>query len=71
MMFSFVYSSQYAVSKQTCYLVVLDAKKIGGKDALVAKFEVPKKLRFPFGFHGFWAHRDPYKCTLNTNGPCA
>ncbi|XP_078176753.1 carotenoid cleavage dioxygenase 7 isoform X1 [Carex rostrata] len=51
---------EYAVSKQKCYLVVLDAKKIGGKDALVAKFEVPKKLRFPFGFHGFWANRDLY-----------
>ncbi|KAJ1702269.1 hypothetical protein LUZ63_002048 [Rhynchospora breviuscula] len=61
---------EYAVSKQTCYLVVLDARKIGGKDALVAKYEVPKELRFPLGFHGFWANRHLHKCILNTNGSC-
>uniref|UniRef100_A0A0D9W7X3 Carotenoid cleavage dioxygenase 7 n=1 Tax=Leersia perrieri TaxID=77586 RepID=A0A0D9W7X3_9ORYZ len=45
---------EYAVSKHRCHLVVLDAKKIGGKNALVAKLEVPKNLTFPMGFHGFW-----------------
>jgi 9-cis-beta-carotene 9',10'-cleaving dioxygenase len=34
--------------------VVLDAKKIGTENALVAKLEVPKNLTFPMGFHGFW-----------------
>lgn len=46
---------QYAVSVQRCYLVILDSKKIGGADALVARLEVPKHLNFPLGFHGFWA----------------
>uniref|UniRef100_J3M065 Carotenoid cleavage dioxygenase 7 n=1 Tax=Oryza brachyantha TaxID=4533 RepID=J3M065_ORYBR len=45
---------EYAVSKHRCHLVVLDAKKIGEKNALVAKLEVPKHLTFPMGFHGFW-----------------
>uniref|UniRef100_A0A0E0KTL0 Carotenoid cleavage dioxygenase 7 n=1 Tax=Oryza punctata TaxID=4537 RepID=A0A0E0KTL0_ORYPU len=42
---------EYAVSKHICHLVVLDAKKIGKKNALVAKLEVPKNLTFPMGFH--------------------
>ncbi|KAL5571640.1 hypothetical protein UlMin_021237 [Ulmus minor] len=46
---------EYAVSVQRCYLVILDAKKIGEDDALVARLEVPKHLNFPLGFHGFWA----------------
>ncbi|KAL3814979.1 hypothetical protein ACJIZ3_016247 [Penstemon smallii] len=46
---------EYAVSTQRCYLVVLDSKSIGKKNALVARFEVPKHLNFPLGFHGFWA----------------
>ncbi|KAI0500969.1 hypothetical protein KFK09_019187 [Dendrobium nobile] len=45
---------EYAVFKQKCYLVVLDAKRIGYDDAIVVKLEVPKHLTFPFGFHGFW-----------------
>lgn len=45
---------EYAVSKHRCHLVVLDAKKIGTENALVAKLEVPKNLTFPMGFHGFW-----------------
>ncbi|PKU83916.1 Carotenoid cleavage dioxygenase 7, chloroplastic [Dendrobium catenatum] len=45
---------QYAVFKQKCYLVVLDAKRIGHDDAIEVKLEVPKHLTFPFGFHGFW-----------------
>ncbi|KAK9910943.1 hypothetical protein M0R45_034877 [Rubus argutus] len=46
---------EYAVAVQRCYLVILDAKKIGAADALVARLEVPKHLNFPLGFHGFWA----------------
>ncbi|KAI7740624.1 hypothetical protein M8C21_019502 [Ambrosia artemisiifolia] len=49
---------EYAVSKQMCYLVILDAKKVGEKNALVARLEVPKHLNFPLGFHGFWAPMD-------------
>ncbi|GLJ29839.1 hypothetical protein SUGI_0589450, partial [Cryptomeria japonica] len=45
---------EYAVSEQRCYLVILDAQRIGGKNALVAKLEVPKEYNFPLGFHGFW-----------------
>ncbi|KAG0474368.1 hypothetical protein HPP92_014054 [Vanilla planifolia] len=45
---------EYAVFKQRCYLVVLDAKRIGEDDAVVAKLQVPKHLRFPSAFHGFW-----------------
>ncbi|XP_073144507.1 carotenoid cleavage dioxygenase 7, chloroplastic-like [Henckelia pumila] len=46
---------EYAVSTQRCYLVVLDSTLIGKHNALVARFEVPKHLNFPLGFHGFWA----------------
>ncbi|GER49360.1 carotenoid cleavage dioxygenase [Striga asiatica] len=46
---------EYAVSNQMCYLVVLDSKLIGRNNALVARFEVPRHLNFPLGFHGFWA----------------
>ncbi|KAM7275930.1 hypothetical protein ACFE04_017796 [Oxalis oulophora] len=49
---------EYTVAIQMCYLVVLDAKKIGEADATVARLEVPKYLNFPFGFHGFWADRN-------------
>ncbi|XWS45860.1 hypothetical protein CRYUN_Cryun14cG0015600 [Craigia yunnanensis] len=47
---------EYAVSIQRCYLVILDPKRIGETDALVARLEVPKHLNFPLGFHGFWAN---------------
>ncbi|XP_059446418.1 carotenoid cleavage dioxygenase 7, chloroplastic [Corylus avellana] len=46
---------EYAVSIQRCYLVVLDPKRVGEDDALVARLEVPKHLNFPLGFHGFWS----------------
>ncbi|XP_062226354.1 carotenoid cleavage dioxygenase 7, chloroplastic-like [Phragmites australis] len=46
---------EYAVSDHRCHLVVLDARKIGERNAIVAKLEVPKHLTFPMGFHGFWA----------------
>ncbi|KAK4411224.1 Carotenoid cleavage dioxygenase 7, chloroplastic [Sesamum angolense] len=46
---------EYAVSTQRCYLVILDPKLMGRKNALVARFEVPRHLNFPLGFHGFWA----------------
>ncbi|RWR89785.1 carotenoid cleavage dioxygenase 7, chloroplastic [Cinnamomum micranthum f. kanehirae] len=46
---------EYAVSVQRCYLVILDSKRIGKANAVVAKLEVPKHLNFPLGFHGFWA----------------
>nr|AIF27228.1 carotenoid cleavage dioxygenase 7 [Crocus sativus] len=49
---------EYAVSKQRCYLVILDARNIGGANAMVAKLEVPKHLNFPLGFHGFWSARN-------------
>ncbi|KAL5718918.1 9-cis-beta-carotene 9',10'-cleaving dioxygenase [Ranunculus cassubicifolius] len=49
---------EYAVSIQRCYLVILDPKRIGEDDAVVAKLEVPKNLNFPLGFHGFWAGSD-------------
>ncbi|KAJ8748842.1 hypothetical protein K2173_013273 [Erythroxylum novogranatense] len=46
---------EYAVAIQRCYLVILDARRIGEADALVARLEVPKHLNFPLGFHGFWS----------------
>lgn len=46
---------EYAVSVQRCYLLILDPKKIGEANAVEARFEVPKHLNFPLGFHGFWA----------------
>lgn len=46
---------QYAVSTQRCYLVILDAQRIGEKNEVVARLEVPRHLNFPLGFHGFWA----------------
>ncbi|CAL9782537.1 unnamed protein product [Musa acuminata subsp. burmannicoides] len=46
---------EYAVAKQMCYLVILDARRIGEAEAVVAKLEVPKHLTFPIGFHGFWS----------------
>ncbi|WCJ22958.1 Carotenoid cleavage dioxygenase 7 chloroplastic [Euphorbia peplus] len=49
---------EYAVAVQTCYLVILNPKRIGQADALVARLEVPKNFNFPLGFHGFWASHD-------------
>uniref|UniRef100_A0A7N2LFL6 Uncharacterized protein n=1 Tax=Quercus lobata TaxID=97700 RepID=A0A7N2LFL6_QUELO len=46
---------EYAVSIQRCYLVILDPKRIGEDDALIARLDVSKHLNFPLGFHGFWA----------------
>lgn len=43
------------MSTQRCYLVILDAQKIGEKNEVVARLEVPRHLNFPLGFHGFWA----------------
>ncbi|GFP80922.1 carotenoid cleavage dioxygenase 7 chloroplastic [Phtheirospermum japonicum] len=57
---------EYAVSSQRCYLVVLDSKLIGKKNALVARFEVPRHLNFPLGFHGFWA---PNVCSTVIKNP--
>ncbi|PKA61100.1 Carotenoid cleavage dioxygenase 7, chloroplastic [Apostasia shenzhenica] len=48
---------EYAVSEQRCYLVILDAKRIGHEEALVTKLEVPHHLTFPLGFHGIWDGR--------------
>ncbi|KAK1400710.1 Carotenoid cleavage dioxygenase 7 [Heracleum sosnowskyi] len=50
---------EYAVSTQRCYLVILDPKRIGMANALLAKLEVPRHLNFPLGFHGFWADSNP------------
>ncbi|KAK4476433.1 hypothetical protein RD792_015586 [Penstemon davidsonii] len=57
---------EYAVSTQRCYLVVLDSKLIGKKNALVARFEVPRHLNFPLGFHGFWAPNIDTTTTVNS-----
>ncbi|XP_027335341.1 carotenoid cleavage dioxygenase 7, chloroplastic [Abrus precatorius] len=46
---------EYAVSMSKCYLVILNPKKIGADNALVARLEIPSHLHFPLGFHGFWA----------------
>ncbi|XP_028753454.1 carotenoid cleavage dioxygenase 7, chloroplastic-like [Neltuma alba] len=46
---------EYAVAMQRCYLVILNPKKIGAGNAVVARLEIPKHLNFPLGFHGFWA----------------
>ncbi|KAK3224374.1 hypothetical protein Dsin_011399 [Dipteronia sinensis] len=46
---------EYAVSIQRCFLVILNPKRIGEDDALVARLEVPRNFNFPLGFHGFWA----------------
>ncbi|KAK8945338.1 hypothetical protein KSP40_PGU016371 [Platanthera guangdongensis] len=48
---------QYAVFKKRCYCAVLDVKRVGHDDVVVAKMEVPEHLTFPFGFHGFWVHK--------------
>uniref|UniRef100_A0A803LIA2 Uncharacterized protein n=2 Tax=Chenopodium quinoa TaxID=63459 RepID=A0A803LIA2_CHEQI len=45
---------EYVVSRRMCNLVILDAKRIGDARAVIAKFEVPKSLTFPLGFHGAW-----------------
>ncbi|KAE8691192.1 hypothetical protein F3Y22_tig00110890pilonHSYRG00028 [Hibiscus syriacus] len=50
----YILAVEYAVSIQRCYLVILDPKRIGETDAVVARLEVPKHLNFPLGFHGFW-----------------
>ncbi|KAH0456259.1 hypothetical protein IEQ34_014166 [Dendrobium chrysotoxum] len=55
---------EYAISKQKCYLVVLDAKRIGDDDAIVVKLEVPEHLSFPFGFHGFWEQMEDLTAQL-------
>uniref|UniRef100_A0A7N0T059 Carotenoid cleavage dioxygenase 7 n=1 Tax=Kalanchoe fedtschenkoi TaxID=63787 RepID=A0A7N0T059_KALFE len=46
---------EYAVSIQKCFLVILDASRVGEAGQLVARLEVPKHFNFPIGFHGFWA----------------
>ncbi|KAK7293402.1 hypothetical protein RJT34_16267 [Clitoria ternatea] len=46
---------EYAVSLHRCYLLILNPKRIGADDALVARLEIPSHLNFPLGFHGFWA----------------
>lgn len=55
--FCMVYFDQYAVAKKMCYLVILDARRIGEAEAVVAKLQVSKHFTFPLGFHGFWASR--------------
>ncbi|KAK8945103.1 hypothetical protein KSP39_PZI008353 [Platanthera zijinensis] len=41
----YLFLEQYAVLKQMCYLVVLDAKRLGHEDAVIVKMEVPPHLR--------------------------
>ncbi|KAL8140412.1 hypothetical protein V2J09_006433 [Rumex salicifolius] len=45
---------EYAVSEGECYIVIIDAMKIGESNPLVARYVVPKYLTFPLGFHGVW-----------------
>ena len=35
--------------------LILDPKRMGEDNPLIAEFEVQKHLNFPLGFHGFWA----------------
>ncbi|XP_057981204.1 carotenoid cleavage dioxygenase 7, chloroplastic [Malania oleifera] len=49
---------EYAVSIQRCYLLILNPRRIGESNAIVARIEVPRYLSFPIGFHGFWAVED-------------
>ncbi|KAJ8447297.1 hypothetical protein Cgig2_013074 [Carnegiea gigantea] len=49
---------EYVVSNRRCNLVILDARRIGEASAVVARFEVPKHLTFPLGFHGAWASKE-------------
>ncbi|RDX86956.1 Carotenoid cleavage dioxygenase 7, chloroplastic, partial [Mucuna pruriens] len=49
---------EYAVSMHRCYLVILNPKRIGADNALVARLEIPSHLNFPLGFHGFWAAKN-------------
>ncbi|XP_054785280.1 carotenoid cleavage dioxygenase 7, chloroplastic [Prosopis cineraria] len=51
---------EYAVAMQRCYLVILNPKKIGAGNALVARLEIPRHLNFPLGFHGFWAPENKF-----------
>ncbi|KAL9234360.1 hypothetical protein vseg_009240 [Gypsophila vaccaria] len=49
---------EYVVSHRMCNLLILDANQVGEASALVARFEVPRSLTFPLGFHGTWTLRD-------------
>ncbi|XP_074321518.1 carotenoid cleavage dioxygenase 7, chloroplastic [Silene latifolia] len=49
---------EYVVSRRMCNLLILDAKRIGEANVLVARFEVPKSLTFPLGFHGTWTPKE-------------
>ncbi|CAM6021887.1 unnamed protein product [Sphagnum balticum] len=51
---------QYAAAEEVCYFVILNAQRIGKRDALVARLRLPTKYAFPFGFHGFWTDLDEY-----------
>ncbi|MCO5608055.1 hypothetical protein L7F22_062260 [Adiantum nelumboides] len=44
----------YNVAEQVCYMVILDAQRLGKSDTLVARLKVPKQFFFPIGFHAFW-----------------
>ncbi|KAF9620067.1 hypothetical protein IFM89_010717 [Coptis chinensis] len=46
-------SSSMQFQVQRCYLVILDPRRIGEADAVIARLEVPKNLNFPLAFHGF------------------
>lgn len=45
---------QHSATEETCYLVVLDAQKIGQDGAVVCRLRVPKQFSFPMGFHSSW-----------------
>ncbi|GKC03948.1 hypothetical protein Tco_0995558 [Tanacetum coccineum] len=46
------------ISPSRCYLVILDAKKTGETNAVVARLEVSKFLNISLGFHRFRAAAD-------------
>ncbi|XP_010692119.1 carotenoid cleavage dioxygenase 7, chloroplastic isoform X3 [Beta vulgaris subsp. vulgaris] len=45
---------EYVASRRMCNLVILDAERVGGVRAVIARLEVPRSLTFPLGFHGTW-----------------
>ncbi|XP_056691556.1 carotenoid cleavage dioxygenase 7, chloroplastic isoform X2 [Spinacia oleracea] len=49
---------EYVVSRRMCNLVILDSKRIVEARAVIARFEVPKSLTFPLGFHGTWTPKE-------------
>ncbi|KAL2892513.1 Carotenoid cleavage dioxygenase 7 chloroplastic [Bienertia sinuspersici] len=49
---------EYVVSRRRCNLVILDSRRFGEAEAIIARFEVPRSLTFPLGFHGTWIAKE-------------